>query len=379
MGAVIGAWLSPSHDGYLQPKAKASCTIGLSAGFRLELARRAVADDTLVAVAAWEVVKTGRWPDYPVVMAELESTLDELHENGKLQYRPTVFYACGTDHAAKCGLYRGMGAGRGVVVVPRLGEIPEAEHPSNLVYVAEPAGGEVSEFSSTKVRDAIAADDFGYVEKAMSASLAQFLLQPLPEACSMFQSDFEKLRVQAPSSKGRQIFISLSTIFHKWDQSGEAFLQTIRGDALFFFGSKHSWVFPVGEAEMKESLQNGSKYIKPQHQKIRDLIIQKEAKDQVFFLKPPGFIYNGSLMHGDPGAFPKASDWLTCHIDPLTGVHYKPLILDVEWWNAGFAPATAKYEQCVDSITMNFQCGAHDYGPVMELLHQSNPTLEIIH
>jgi len=35
---VLGAWLSPSHDEYLQPKAMCLRTIGLSAPFRVELA-----------------------------------------------------------------------------------------------------------------------------------------------------------------------------------------------------------------------------------------------------------------------------------------------------------------------------------------------------
>ena len=63
-----------------------------------------------------------------------------------------MFYACGTDHAARCGLYDlgRFGADVGVVVVPREGERPEAEREG--VYVAEPAPGDVKAFSSTKIR-----------------------------------------------------------------------------------------------------------------------------------------------------------------------------------------------------------------------------------
>ena len=60
---VAGAYLSPSHDGYVQPKAQSLHTPGLSAPFRLAVARAAVRDDPLVSVAAWEAQKPGRWPD----------------------------------------------------------------------------------------------------------------------------------------------------------------------------------------------------------------------------------------------------------------------------------------------------------------------------
>lgn len=66
---------------------------------------------------------------------------------------PRVFYACGTDHADRCGLYEDgrFAADIGVVVVPRAGEAPEAERPPQ-VFVAEPAPGDVAAFSSTQIR-----------------------------------------------------------------------------------------------------------------------------------------------------------------------------------------------------------------------------------
>lgn len=85
---VIGMWLSPSHDDYLLPKAKALGTIGLSAGFRLEVARQATADDPLIAVGAWESQQPGypsQWPDFPIVTLELENAL------AKFDPRPVVF------------------------------------------------------------------------------------------------------------------------------------------------------------------------------------------------------------------------------------------------------------------------------------------------
>ena len=60
---VSRAYVSPSHDGYVQPKAANAGTFGLSASFRVETARHAVAHDPLVDVGSWEACKPGGWPD----------------------------------------------------------------------------------------------------------------------------------------------------------------------------------------------------------------------------------------------------------------------------------------------------------------------------
>mmetsp|Transcript_92287 Transcript_92287/g.152867 ORF Transcript_92287/g.152867 Transcript_92287/m.152867 type:complete len:213 (-) Transcript_92287:8-646(-) len=212
----------------------------------------------------------------------------------------------------------------------------------------------------------------------MSRKAAEFFLQPGAQLFSRFRGDFAKLGV-AVAGRPRHIYISLSSIFYKWDKEGEACLSQIPEDALFFFGSKRSWVFPENEAEVQESRRNSSRYTKPDYQKIRDLILKKEGAQQVFFLKPPGFKYNGDLFHGDPAAFHIASKWLTGHLDPVTGKPYSPLILQPDWWRTEFDRFKAKYTNSVDTIIKNFECGAHDYNPVKELLYQSNPSLEIKH
>merc|ERR1719401_115270 len=74
---VVGAWLSPSHDAYVQPKAKHFGAVGLSAEFRLEVARRMVLEDPLIAVGAWEAQRPGSWPDFPEVCEALQSFLAE--------------------------------------------------------------------------------------------------------------------------------------------------------------------------------------------------------------------------------------------------------------------------------------------------------------
>jgi len=200
---VAGAWLSPSHDGYVQPKATSLSTIGFSAPFRLEVARRLVASDPLLVVGAWEASPArSNWPDFPVVTRALQRELECLLEFKQLKGEHghvQIFYCCGTDHAEKCGLYSGMGAesGVGVVVVPRTGESPRPERPDRLVLVAEPAAGEVAGFSSTKLRKALEKRDFKQVSAATSPEAAELLLQPTPEQLATFKEDYDKLMAAA--------------------------------------------------------------------------------------------------------------------------------------------------------------------------------------
>lgn len=207
--AVVGTWLSPSHDLYLLPKAANMGTIGLSGEFRLELARRATAGDPVVEVGAWECAQRGDWPDFPVVCKALQLELGRAPELAGLPGRGegdegekplTVFYACGTDHAVRCGLYRSglshlndANGAVGVVVVPRSGDTAEAEKPDRLVYKAEPAEGEVASFSSTKVREAIKKRDVEYLERALSPEAARILLHPDSEERRRFNDDYAKL------------------------------------------------------------------------------------------------------------------------------------------------------------------------------------------
>ncbi|CAE8696562.1 unnamed protein product [Polarella glacialis] len=202
---VVGAWISPSHDGYVQPKAKRLGTIGLSSRFRLEIARRAVSGDDFVALGAWEADRPGAWPDFPEVAAALQSKLEKSAQasalrvdnpedeemNGLIQ----VFYACGSDHAQNCGLYRGLrpDKGIGVVVVPRTGDRVQGELPGNMVFVASPCSGDWAQLSSTKLREALERRDRGCAVAALGPEAARFLLEPSAEELKAFSDDFAKL------------------------------------------------------------------------------------------------------------------------------------------------------------------------------------------
>jgi hypothetical protein len=186
---VVAAWMSPSHDDYVRPKASRLSTKWFPADVRLLIASLVLQEDDFVKLGAWEAQQPGRWPDFPEVAVALQDFIGSQPEaeqglRGDSKY-VRVFYCCGTDHAERCGLYRGVGRGpngdMGVVVVPREGETPRQEVPQRLVYVAKPAAGDVASFSSTKVRTAMEQKDESadaYLRKALCPEAARLLLQP---------------------------------------------------------------------------------------------------------------------------------------------------------------------------------------------------------
>lgn len=191
---VVGAWLSPSHDGYVQPKARKMNTIGFSAQFRLEAARRAVSEDSLLAVGSWEAKKPGRWPDYPEVAMALQRKLRKVEKAWKLTNGLKVFYACGTDHAQTQGLYRGFltDRGFGVVIVPREGEQANSEEREKSVFVASSIDGEGAGYNSTMIRSALQVKRTSVVTRTLPLEAADFLLRPSNQDYTDFREDFEK-------------------------------------------------------------------------------------------------------------------------------------------------------------------------------------------
>ncbi|OLP97536.1 Nicotinamide mononucleotide adenylyltransferase [Symbiodinium microadriaticum] len=207
---VLGAWMSPSHDDYVGPKAFRLGTLHLSSGLRLQLAHFMVREDDLVAVGSWEANVTGRWPDFPEVAAELEKQIQgRIEDPGSLGSMPRVFYACGTDHAKRCGLYQGFGRfggeaeNVGVVVVPREGEVAQPESPGKFVFVASAAPGDVASFSSTKIRESFKTagpEEHQYLCHAICEEAADFILRPSAEQRAAYKEDFKKLEQQLIAS-----------------------------------------------------------------------------------------------------------------------------------------------------------------------------------
>jgi hypothetical protein len=194
---VIGAWMSPSHDLYVQPKARKNGTIGLSAPFRVKLARLIISGDPLIDVSSWESsLKISDWvdSDYPKVCSALKMKMKDEFKSSKYSGNITVFYACGSDHAKKAGLYNHAQSWGGVVVVPRENEKVEPENDAFKLYIANPATGEHAGYSSTILREAIAKNKRHIVDTMMSSPTKNFLFDPTYEDSVFFKEDFDKLK-----------------------------------------------------------------------------------------------------------------------------------------------------------------------------------------
>merc|ERR1712194_19695 len=150
-----------------------------------------------VALGAWEARSDGGRPDFPDVATTLQEEMKKyvadahglLGDSGKVR----VFYVCGTDHAERCNLKRGLSWCRpdvGVIIVPRAGEKSPKDDAAKLVFVAEPIPGAASSFSSTKVRSALKSGDKAYIEQALSPAASAFLLSPTDAQKDMFRRDF---------------------------------------------------------------------------------------------------------------------------------------------------------------------------------------------
>jgi len=284
-----------------------------------------------------------------------------------------VLYVCGTDHAKYCG--RGFNKeGQGVVVIPRANSTPHKTRVEGLVFGATSACKGVGGLSSTQVRRACESGDVIKLQQMLHEPVVEYIIQ------------HNLFRWPVPTNR-RKIFISASALARAWKEKmaeGKetelTALQDCCDTALFFFGSKRSWIFPNSKAELEESRQQG-RYEPPQFPKaLTELIRTKEARtpSEVYFLKPPSLQYAGfgtGCHPRDPKApaFAGASRWLQLH-------GFKPLLLDREWWLSNdrgdnYASRKSLTGATAKSIVDNFEIGEHDYSPCIELLHQSNPGL----
>ena len=153
----------------------------------------------------------------------------------------------------------------------------------------------------------------------------------------------------------RKVFISLSFLLETWRQIPKSDLDA----ALFFFGSKRMWVFPANEAERKESAQQPTDYL-DMDPELKQLILEKESRNEVCFLKPDVLGNPDVDVFGD---YRKASSW-------LQSAGYNPLQLDPSWWEKESKVKDWK------NVVRNFTVGLHDYKSVSLLLTASDSRLE---
>ena len=136
----------------------------------------------------------------------------------------------------------------------------------------------------------------------------------------------------------RVVFISASFLVREY----ESIPKDVLDAALFFFGSKRTWIFPVNDDDAAESRAQPTRYLGFPNA-FKELILTKEARNEVFWLKPEC-------------SYDQVSAW-------LQSLGYNELKLDDAYW---FAQLHGK------RVVDNYRAGEHDYGPVIELVNQSN-------
>lgn len=171
---VVGAFISPSHDLYLEGKFRGKPGSYLPSAQRLALCRAGCDDHPLVAVSSWECSVSGRWPDFPEVAQAAEVALGTQFPRVPIK----LIYCCGDDHAVKCCLHSGLTSTIGVCVVTRKNlDSPSVSRdfiarPECLLFVVNDATDDTSTFSSTGVRKALA-----YLQAALHPDELRLLVQ----------------------------------------------------------------------------------------------------------------------------------------------------------------------------------------------------------
>jgi len=316
-----------------------------------------------------------------------------------------VFYVCGADHALYCS--GGFGGGRlGLVVIPRSGEGCGKNYPDKNVFWASavcalpcqwPSQAKIESFSSTKIRQALDKNDIvgaatmmgeavtAYVqthrlygagsqsETKVQVPLCATMCAPVPESFSSSvdtQPSVDTTVAAADASCSKllcstrppkvYVFISATALARQWTKIP----QDVMKSALFFFGSKQKWLFPTTPEEKAEAMAQPGEYalMAPA---FKSIIRAKLDRGEVFFLKSPDLDYKRYPGPPDPGAYVRASLW-------LTNLGYAPLNLDPAWWRE-------HHPKDAERIVHNFQGGFHEYAEVQALVSRSNANLEPVY
>jgi phosphopantetheine adenylyltransferase len=353
--AVVGGFISPSHDLYVGPKCKAFKSFHFSANERLKLTQLACQDSEWLECASWESERKtvmGNWPrscDFPVVVEALQDFLSSSEQTKMHSF--TVLYVCGLDHAMKCSLEEGFGrSNQGVVIVPRSDMPPAASKPDLLVYGVTETNSKVEHLSSTVVRHALREGtpiDPSWMSEPVATELCRIYAQ---------KTALSRALASNTSPRPRLVFISLSIIMREFPSIPIDVLE----DSLFFFGSKRMWIWPTDDAAMAEAAQQPGNYC-GMADGLRELLKRKDEQGEVCFLKPDELGEPDEVVFGD---YAKASAWLAQLTDPRTGAPYGPLRLEREWWEQSFGGGRFVPRGKWQQVVQNFESGLHSYNEV---------------
>jgi nicotinic acid mononucleotide adenylyltransferase len=186
---VVGAWLSPADDTYVQEKfhGSAAAPPALSADFRIHLANLAVATDSLVSVSTWQAYRTEATS--PVqVLCSLQA---ELRKEWGWEKECRVFHVC-SSQSLRWSRDVKEEAGQGIVVVPYEDDQGLLlESPSHAFFITE-QDPEFSSVSSSTLMASLRQGDVPYVQAKMQ-NLARPLLAPTDEEWECFRDDYNRI------------------------------------------------------------------------------------------------------------------------------------------------------------------------------------------
>eukprot|EP00049_Salpingoeca_infusionum_P020812 m.365274 g.365274 ORF g.365274 m.365274 type:complete len:561 (-) comp30684_c0_seq1:182-1864(-) len=456
---VLGGFLSPSHTLYVSQKCRAQGIPCLCSEHRIRLTQMLCRDLNWLECGTWEATSsTSRWPDFPEVVQNLHQALAACNV-----MNVEVVYVCGTDHFVKCQLQHGLGIPHtGVAVISRQtdgqavrsikanplfnvysGTVTGEGHlpPPSKACLSFGAALALIDSISVRVPDQQAKPPLPAAESATASHAVESHPQQslhvtvktkglglnfmwtsstlmrhafkegsaLPKAFSP-SDGYEFLTVG--EAKGvlcpphRKIYLSLTQLMHGFHKQQANDLE----NGLFLFGSKRMWVFPDSDEARAEARVSGPYARLPSS--LRDLIVRKEQRGEVCFLKADEFGLASDYGGTSRCDYDKASAWLQSLIDPVTGKPYPPLQTDPGWWNrlatalehkpraqqlleegkqqqhVGVAAqdgncTTVSIHQNVNErfciacrgVAQQLEHGAHNYQPLITLLEYTHPTL----
>jgi len=165
---VVGAYLSPSHDSYVQGKLGKDA---INSVHRVEMCNLILASNSWIVVSTWEMAQK-QFVDFPYVAKFHRQYISEKFPEEKIQ----LMYLCGADHALKCGLTSGMW-GVTTVCVKRYGsteELNSTPQKKSAFWVVE-TQEDFGDVSSTEIRKRL--KEKKSVNDLTHPSVAEYLLK----------------------------------------------------------------------------------------------------------------------------------------------------------------------------------------------------------
>ena len=198
-------------------------------------------------------------------------------------------------------------------------------------------------------------------------------------ARTTFESKSEEPRAREP----RLVFASLLNLSLQW----ETFTPEELKSALFIFRTKRKSVLGLPENLHIRRFKARKNLIKMFELKspLLELIKLKDREGTVFWLTSMDnydmnikCISRQQTSGTHEGDWKALSTWLTNIYDPVKRSRYNALRLDMNWWRNKWDPTTARFTQSVDKIIWTYARGTSDLNSMMEVLHQSNPSLRVV-